>query len=104
VGRNTYRELSATALIAAGLMHGVRCAYLEKEFLNPAVKAFRAVADSIREDEKECFCPKSALPPSLCPFSPALDTGSLPEAKTGFMALPPLCLPPLSTIGWCRWG
>jgi len=81
LGSNTYRELSATALIAAGLMHGVRCSYLEKEFLNPAVKAFRAVADSIREDEKGVFLPEISAPTIPLPIFPGLGYRFTPRGE-----------------------
>ena len=45
----SYRELSATALISAGWMLGVRCGYLDQKFLEPAVKAFYACVDAMEE-------------------------------------------------------
>ena len=46
---DSYRELSATALIAAGWLHGVRCGYLDESFLEPAVKAFEACVNAIEK-------------------------------------------------------
>ena len=47
----TYRELSATALIAAGWMHGVRMGYLPDKFLEPAKKAFIACVEAIKNED-----------------------------------------------------
>lgn len=47
----TYRELSATALIAAGWMHGIRMGYLPDKFLEPAKKAFIACCDAINNED-----------------------------------------------------
>lgn len=41
----TYRESSATALIAAGWMHAARRGWLDESYSEPAVKAFKAVVD-----------------------------------------------------------
>jgi len=39
----TQKESSATALIASGWLHGVRCGYLDRSFKEPALKAFKSV-------------------------------------------------------------
>lgn len=72
LGTDAYRELSATALIAAGMLHGVRCGYLQEDFLAPAVRAFRAVADSIRMEESGVFLPEISAPTIPLPVFPAL--------------------------------
>lgn len=43
----TYIESSATALIASGWLHAVRCGYINKKFQAPALKALKAVVDSL---------------------------------------------------------
>lgn len=43
----TYIESSATALIASGWMHGVANGYLDDVYLEPGLKAFDAVLDSL---------------------------------------------------------
>ena len=49
----SYKELSATALIAAGWLHGIRCGYLPEKFLKPAINAFYAVVNNMSfEDGK----------------------------------------------------
>ena len=49
--KKSYRELSATALIAAGWMHSVRKGYLDKKYLEPAKKAFIACVEAIKEED-----------------------------------------------------
>ena len=44
---DSYRELSATALISAGWLHGIRCGYLDEKFLEPAVKALEISGPTI---------------------------------------------------------
>jgi unsaturated rhamnogalacturonyl hydrolase len=68
----TYRELSATALIAAGLLHGVRCGYLDKRYLQPGIKAFRAVAKSIITTDNGAFMPEISVPTIPLPLFPYL--------------------------------
>lgn len=62
LGSNLYRELSATSLIAAGLLHGVRRGYLEERFLQPGIKAFQAAADGILETENGVFMNEISAP------------------------------------------
>lgn len=45
----TYRESSATALIAAGWLHAAAAGYLPSSYRAPAEKAFRSVVDSLVE-------------------------------------------------------
>ena len=58
----SYRELSATALISAGWLHGIRRGYLDKKFLEPAVRAFETCVDAIRESEEGVFMPEISGP------------------------------------------
>jgi rhamnogalacturonyl hydrolase YesR len=62
LGSKLYRELSATALIAAGLLHGVRQGYLDKCFLQPGVMAFRAVMSGILETEQGVYLNEVSAP------------------------------------------
>lgn len=62
LGSNLYRELSATALIAAGLLHGVRRGYLKESFLQPGVTAFKAVAGGILETDDGVFLKEISAP------------------------------------------
>lgn len=43
----TDKESSATALVASGWLHGVRCGYLDDSYLEPAMKALSAVVDDL---------------------------------------------------------
>jgi unsaturated rhamnogalacturonyl hydrolase len=62
LGTQLYRELSATALIAAGLLRAVHQGYLENAFLDPAIKAFQAVMDAIQETPEGVFLPEISAP------------------------------------------
>lgn len=43
----TLKESSATALIASGWLHSVRCGYLDNKFLKPGLKALEAVVNDL---------------------------------------------------------
>ena len=51
IDEKSYRELSATALISAGWMHGVRQGYLPEKFLEPAIKAFISCVEAIKDED-----------------------------------------------------
>ena len=78
---DSYRELSATALIAAGWLHGVRCGYLDKSFLEPAVKAFEACVNAIEESEAGVYFPEISGPTIPLPLLPKLGYKSVPLGK-----------------------
>ncbi len=72
-GKRSYPELSATALIAAGILHAVKNGYLDQKFLPAGQKAFRAVVDSIGEGPEGMYMPLISAPtiplhlfPGLC--------------------------------------
>lgn len=48
--RTTPKESSATSLIAAGWLHGVRCGYLDECYKEPALKALHAVVSDLKYD------------------------------------------------------
>lgn len=64
IGKRSYRELSATALIAAGLLHGARCGWLQGErYRTAGEKAFCAVANSIVQTKQdEWYLPEISAP------------------------------------------
>ena len=68
----SYRELSATALISAGWLHGIRCGYLDKKFLEPAVKAFEACVNAMQEGESGVYMPEISGPTIPLPIFPKL--------------------------------
>ena len=77
----SYRELSATALISAGWMHGIRQGYLDEKFLEPAVKAFEACVNAIQESEEGVFMPEISGPTIPVPFVPKLGYELVPLGK-----------------------
>lgn len=58
----TYREASATALIACGWLQGVREGYLDEKYREPALKAFKAVVDNFYEKDGEWYMPEISGP------------------------------------------
>ena len=77
----SYRELSATALISAGWMHGIRCGYLDKSYLEPAVKAFRACVDAMEESEERVYMTEISGPTIPVPLLPKLGYQLVPLGK-----------------------
>ena len=68
----SYKELSATALIAAGWLHGIRCGYLDEKFLEPAIKAFYACVDNFKEEDDKVLMTNISGPTIPIPFIPKL--------------------------------
>jgi len=68
--RKSYRESSATALIACGWMHGVHRGYLDGRFREPAIEAFRQVVDSFHEKEGGWSMPEISGPTIPLPLLP----------------------------------
>lgn len=68
----TYRELSATALVASGWMAGVRLGILDRAaYLEPALRAFRAVVDAFEVEGTSVTMPETSgptIPLPLCPY------------------------------------
>ena len=77
----SYRELSATALISAGWLHGVRCGYLDEKFLEPAVKALTAVIDAIEINGSGVFMTEISGPTIPMPLLPKLGYTLIPKGK-----------------------
>lgn len=77
----TYRELSATALIADGWMHAVREGYLPEEYLEHAIKAYKAVDDAIIINNKGAYMPEISGPTSPLPICPYLVYKITPKGK-----------------------
>ncbi|NCA66988.1 MAG: hypothetical protein EOM87_02875 [Clostridia bacterium] len=77
----TYRELSATALIADGWLHGVRMGYLPEKFLQPALNAYKAVDDAIIINNKGAYMPEISGPTSPLPICPYLVYKFTPRGK-----------------------
>ena len=79
--KKSYRELSATALISAGWMHGIRCGYLDEKFLLPALKAFECCVNAIEEDESGVYMPEISGPTIPLPLFPSLGYKKVPLGK-----------------------
>ena len=77
----SYRELSATALISAGWMHGIRCGYLDEKFLEPAVKAFEACINAMEESEEGVYMTEISGPTIPLPLLPKLGYKIVPLGK-----------------------
>ena len=77
----SYRELSATALISAGWMHGIAQGHLDDSFLEPAVKAFRACVAAIEESEAGVFLPEISGPTIPLPLLPKAGYKRVPLGK-----------------------
>ena len=58
----TYAESSATALIAGGWMHGVADGYLDDSYLEPALRAYSALLDSLEQRDGLLSMPNISAP------------------------------------------
>jgi unsaturated rhamnogalacturonyl hydrolase len=76
----TYRELSATALIAAGWLQGYRMGLVGKEYLEAGKKAFKAVVDQLEEGET-MMMPEISAPTIPLPIFPYLGYKLTPKGK-----------------------
>ena len=77
----SYRELSATALISAGWLHGIRCGYLDEKFLEPAVKAFEACVNAMEESDEVVYMTEISGPTIPLPLLPKLGYKMIPLGK-----------------------
>jgi unsaturated rhamnogalacturonyl hydrolase len=76
----TYRELSATALIAAGWFAGIRLGLLDKDtYFEPAQKAYRLVVDQLYEKDGILHMPDISDPTIPLPLFPYLGYKWLPK-------------------------
>ena len=77
----SYRELSATALISAGWLHGIRCGYLDEKFLEPAVKAFETCVRAIEDNGGGVYMSEISGPTIPVPLFPKLGYKLVPIGK-----------------------
>ena len=68
----SYKELSATALIAAGWLKGIRKGYLSEKFLLPAINAFYACVDKMKEEDGAIYMTNISGPTIPLPVFPKL--------------------------------
>lgn len=71
-GGSGYRELSATALIAAGWLHSVDAGYLPGHFEAPARRALAAATDAITRHDGRLVLPEISGPTIPLPLFPRL--------------------------------
>ena len=77
----SYRELSATALISAGWMHGIRKGYLDERFREPAIRAFAACVDAMEKDDSGIYMTEISGPTIPVPLLPKLGYKLVPRGK-----------------------
>ena len=77
----SYRERSATALISAGWLHGIRCGYLDAKFLEPALGAFEACVNAIEESDDGVYMTEISGPTIPVPLVPRLGYKLVPLGK-----------------------
>ncbi len=86
----TYRELSFTALVAFGWMKAVRLGYLDKTYLEPALKAYQCVVDALEFKDGKVFMPEISGPTIPMPVFPYLGYKLLPKKKNWSYGIAPL--------------
>ena len=97
----SYRELSATALISAGWLHGIRCGYLDEKFLEPAIKAFEACVDAMEENDEGIYMTEISGPTIPLPLLPKLGYKLVPLGKNWSYGVAALIF---AAIEYKRWG
>ena len=97
----SYKELSATALISAGWLHGIRCGYLDKRFLEPAIKAFETCVNAIEDSDAGVFMPSISGPTIPLPLFPKLGYKMVPLGKNWSYGVAALIF---AAIEYNKWG
>ncbi len=77
----TYRELSFTALVAAGYIHGYRLNLLDETYLEAGIKAFKCVVDSLVYENEGVYMPEISGPTVPLPLLPYLGYKLVPKGK-----------------------
>lgn len=75
----TYRELSFTALVAAGFLHGVRLGILDASYKEAGIKAFKCVIDALVYKDGGIFMPEISGPTIPMPIFPYLGYKWIPK-------------------------
>ena len=78
---DSYRELSATALISAGWMHGIRMGYLDEKFREPAIRAFECCIRAMEESDEGIYMTEISGPTIPLPLLPKLGYKIIPIGK-----------------------
>ena len=97
----SYRELSATALISAGWLHGIRCGYLNERFLEPAIKAFETCVEAMEESDEGIFMTEISGPTIPLPLLPKLGYKMIPLGKNWSYGVAALIF---AAIEYKKWG
>ncbi len=77
----TYRELSATALVASGFMQGYRMGLLDGRFRDAGVAAFKAVVEAFRDGPDGPSLPEVSDPTIPVPLFPYLGYALVPKHR-----------------------
>ncbi len=77
----TYRELSFTALVASGFLHGYRLGILDDPFKVAGKKALYAVIDALEEENGRLVMPEISGPTIPMPLFPYLGYKLIPKGK-----------------------
>lgn len=77
----TYRELSFTALVASGFMHGYRLGLLGDMYKEAGIKAFKACVDALIYEQDGIFMPEISGPTIPMPLFPYLGYKWVPTGR-----------------------
>jgi unsaturated rhamnogalacturonyl hydrolase len=77
----TYRELSFTALVAAGFMHGYNLGILSEVYLEAGLKAYQCVVDALIYDKDDIYMPEVSGPTIPLPLFPYIGYKIIPRGK-----------------------
>jgi unsaturated rhamnogalacturonyl hydrolase len=104
LGRPTYRESSATLLVAGGWMRGLARGWLDEAYRVPAIAAFESVADTIRPGRRggSPELPEISGPTIPLPLFPFLGYALLPRGRNLPYGLAALILAALDYEGLVR--
>ena len=81
LNKKSYRELSATALISAGWLHGIRRGYLDEKFKAPAIAAFEVCVNTLIEEGDAIYMPEISGPTIPLPIFPSLGYKLVPTGR-----------------------
>ena len=88
LGRNTYLESSATALIADGIFHSVRMGYVGEEYLPYAEKAYEFVLSCIKvKDNGKVLMTKISGPTIPLPLLPYIGYAWVPTGSNWYYGI-----------------
>lgn len=77
----TYRELSFTALVAAGFLHGYRLNLLDDSYYEAGKQALFSVLDAVYEEDGHLYMPEISGPTIPMPLFPYLGYKFIPKGR-----------------------